>query len=50
VRVYLACNPGVPDELITRMNASLDAMGKDGALRRLEREYESWADLERPAQ
>ncbi len=42
VRVYLACNPGVPDALIARMNESLDAMGKDGTLRRIERHYESW--------
>jgi polar amino acid transport system substrate-binding protein len=44
VRVYLACNPAVPDALIARMNESLDAMGKDGTLRRIERRYEGWAE------
>jgi polar amino acid transport system substrate-binding protein len=45
VRVYLACNPAVPDELIARMNESLEAMGRDGTLRRIERKYDSWIEL-----
>jgi polar amino acid transport system substrate-binding protein len=45
VRVYLACNPAVPDALIARMNESLEAMGKDGTLRRIERKYDSRLDL-----
>jgi polar amino acid transport system substrate-binding protein len=41
IQVYLACNPGVPDALIARMNAALDAMARDGSLRVIERKYES---------
>lgn len=42
VKVYLACNPSVPDEMVGRMNAALDAMRKDGTFTRLEKKYESW--------
>ncbi|MGZ8290884.1 MAG: substrate-binding periplasmic protein [Telluria sp.] len=41
VQVYLACNPAVPDELVARMNASLEAMERDGTARRIERKYET---------
>jgi polar amino acid transport system substrate-binding protein len=44
VKVYLACNPTVPDALIDRMNATLDAMRRDGTFARLERKY---AELEK---
>lgn len=42
IRVYLACNRRVPDALVTRMNAALDTMRRDGTMRRIERGYESW--------
>jgi polar amino acid transport system substrate-binding protein len=42
VKVYLACNPSVPDALVGRMNAALDAMRKDGSFARLEKKYEQW--------
>lgn len=41
-RVYLACNRGVPDELVARMNAAVEAMTRDGTMRRIERKYETW--------
>lgn len=40
VKVYLACNPAVPDALVARMNASLEAMERDGTARRIERKFE----------
>ncbi len=43
VKVYLACNPSVPDELIARLNAALEEMRRDGSMSRLERKYEHWA-------
>lgn len=42
VKVYLACNPSVPDTMVERMNATLDAMRKDGTFTRLEKKYEQW--------
>lgn len=42
VKVYLACNPSVPDRLIERMNSSLDEMRQDGSFQRLDRKYEKW--------
>jgi polar amino acid transport system substrate-binding protein len=42
VKIYLACNPAVPDELIDRMNAAVEAMERDGTMKRLERKYEHW--------
>ncbi|KQZ42628.1 ABC transporter substrate-binding protein [Duganella sp. Root1480D1] len=42
VKVYLACNPSVPDAMVARMNAALDAMRKDGTFTRLEKKYEQW--------
>ncbi|SFU88866.1 substrate-binding periplasmic protein [Pseudoduganella namucuonensis] len=44
VKVYLACNPTVPDALVERMNATLEAMRRDGSFARLERKY---AELEK---
>jgi polar amino acid transport system substrate-binding protein len=44
VRVYLACNPGVPDELIDKMNAALEAMTRDGTTKRIDRKYETWVE------
>lgn len=42
VKVYLACNPSVPDAMVEHMNATLDAMRKDGTFTRLEKKYEQW--------
>jgi polar amino acid transport system substrate-binding protein len=42
VKVYLACNPSVPDAMVERMNAALGAMRKDGTFARLEKKYELW--------
>ncbi|GAB3432834.1 transporter substrate-binding domain-containing protein [Massilia solisilvae] len=42
LRVYLACNRGVPDELVARMNAAVEAMTRDGTMRRIERKYDAW--------
>lgn len=46
VGVYLACNPAVPGELIDKMNAALEAMGRDGTIRRIDRKYEKWVENE----
>ena len=40
--VYLACNPGVPDAVVARLNAAFGAMARDGTARRIERSYEEW--------
>jgi polar amino acid transport system substrate-binding protein len=45
VKVYLACNLAVPDELIERLNAALSDMRRDGTMLRLERKYDSWPAL-----
>jgi polar amino acid transport system substrate-binding protein len=42
VKVYLACNLSVPDELVGRLNAALADMRRDGTMTRLERKYEHW--------
>ncbi len=42
IELYLACNPGVPDAVVTRLNAAFEAMGRDGTARRIERSYENW--------
>jgi polar amino acid transport system substrate-binding protein len=39
VKVYLACNPSVPDTLVERMNSTLDTMRRDGTFAKLERKY-----------
>ncbi|WP_228893878.1 substrate-binding periplasmic protein [Pseudoduganella aquatica] len=39
VKVYLACNPALPDALADKMNAALDSMRRDGTFIRLERKY-----------
>jgi polar amino acid transport system substrate-binding protein len=44
VKVYLACNPSVPDALVERMNATLDTMRRDGTFAKVDRKY---ADLEK---
>ncbi|MTV40230.1 substrate-binding periplasmic protein [Duganella radicis] len=40
VKVYLACNPSVPDEVIDKLNAALAEMRRDGALARIDRKYD----------
>lgn len=45
IQAYLACNRAVPDRLVARMNAALDAMERDGTAGRIRRKYDS-----RPAQ
>ncbi|WP_343728541.1 transporter substrate-binding domain-containing protein [Duganella sp.] len=40
VKVYLACNPSVPDELIDKLNAALAEMRRDGSLQRIDRKYD----------
>lgn len=44
--LYLACNRSVPDKLIHAMNASLQAMNKDGTSRAIEQQF----DFIQPAQ
>lgn len=48
VGVYLACNPGVSTELVARMNAALEAMGRDGTMKRIDRKYEKWGEDMQP--
>lgn len=48
VGVYLACNRAVPDELIDRMNAALEGMGRDGTMQRIDRKYEKWVEDAQP--
>jgi len=40
--VFLACNPGVPDAVIGRLNDAFVALGRDGTLKRIERNYDRW--------
>jgi polar amino acid transport system substrate-binding protein len=42
IEMYLACNRGVPDEVVARLNAAFVAIARDGTGRRIERSYESW--------
>jgi polar amino acid transport system substrate-binding protein len=42
VDVYLACNPSVPDALVARMNAAVEAMSRDGTMKKIDRKYEGW--------
>lgn len=44
IRVYLACNRNVPVALIERMNAAVEAMQRDGTMRRIDLKYEKWID------
>jgi polar amino acid transport system substrate-binding protein len=44
VQLYLACNTAVPTERIARMNAALEAMTRDGTMRRINRKYENWSE------
>jgi polar amino acid transport system substrate-binding protein len=42
IRVYLACNRGVPDALAARMNGALEAIERDGTLQRIVHRYDDW--------
>jgi polar amino acid transport system substrate-binding protein len=42
IRVYLACNRGVPDAVVARMNGALEAMERDGATQRILHRYDDW--------
>ncbi|WP_373989074.1 substrate-binding periplasmic protein [Duganella sp. BuS-21] len=40
VKVYLACNHAVPEELIEKLNAALAEMRRDGTFARIDRKYD----------
>jgi polar amino acid transport system substrate-binding protein len=40
IRVYLACNRAVPDELTARMGAALESMERDGTVQRILHRYD----------
>jgi polar amino acid transport system substrate-binding protein len=42
IRVYLACNRGVPDAMTARMEAALDAMEHDGTVQRILHRYDDY--------
>lgn len=42
VRVFLACNPAVPDALTARMRTALESMARDGTLERIEHRYDDY--------
>jgi polar amino acid transport system substrate-binding protein len=42
VDVYLACNRSVPDALVARMNAAIEAMHRDGTMRKIDKRYDNW--------
>lgn len=44
VKLYLACNLAVPNVTIDKLNAALEAMGRDGSARRIERKYDGWTE------
>jgi polar amino acid transport system substrate-binding protein len=48
VKLYLACSPSVPDELVARLNAALAEMRRDGTFTRLEHKYERWPEPAKP--
>jgi len=41
IHTYLACNHAVPDQLVARMNAALQAMERDGTVRAIRGRYDS---------
>ncbi|MFC3459757.1 substrate-binding periplasmic protein [Massilia haematophila] len=40
--LFLACNRGVPDTVVERLNDAFAALERDGVLRRIERGYDDW--------
>lgn len=49
VKLYLACNPAVPNAMVERISAALDGMARDGTTRRIDRKYVSWSEQKAPA-
>ncbi|NRR29288.1 transporter substrate-binding domain-containing protein [Oxalobacteraceae bacterium] len=43
VKVYLACHNSVPDALVSRLNAAVAEMRRDGTMGRLEQKYQHWS-------
>ena len=48
VKLYLACNPAVPDATIEKLNTALEGLIKDGTARRIDRKYDNWAARKTP--
>lgn len=46
-QLYLACNRGVPDELVAQMQAALAAMHADGTVKHIDERYQDHALAER---
>jgi polar amino acid transport system substrate-binding protein len=46
IRVYLACNRAVPDELTVRMGAALESMERDGTVQRILHRYDDPAAVQ----
>ncbi|RYG96299.1 MAG: ABC transporter substrate-binding protein, partial [Alphaproteobacteria bacterium] len=44
IELYLACNPGVPDAVVARLNKAFESIARDGTARRIERSYENWGE------
>jgi polar amino acid transport system substrate-binding protein len=42
IRVYLACNRGVPDAMTARMETAYESMARDGSLERILHRYDSY--------
>jgi polar amino acid transport system substrate-binding protein len=42
IRVYLACNRGVPEALAARMDGALETMKRDGSMQRIAHRYDNW--------
>ncbi len=49
IKVYLACNPAVPDPVVDKLNAALEGMARDGTWRKLERKYDTWVERKNTA-
>ena len=49
IKVYLACNPAVPDHVIEKLNNALEAMLRDGTSRKLNRKYDTWVESKNAA-
>lgn len=46
--LYLACNKGVPDNLIEKLNAALQAMNKEGVSQSIEKKYDFASAIANP--
>jgi polar amino acid transport system substrate-binding protein len=47
--VFLACNPAVPDSIVTNLNAAFKAIRADGTGEAIERKYDNWDGRGLPA-